>query len=227
MDEHTRKYHEMIDQRSLLALWFHWVIVTIVIGIVCWGVIAGMAFFTFGLGLLGAGSALGLGVGWVQERILRHYAPYQDWSRWVWYTILGATLCWLLAAILRFLLATLDRNFINHPILPVIVFSIGGSIFGLLQYLPLKNKRCTFQWVLANTIGWSLGAFLGLNIAEIIMPFQTETIVFGPPHAIYVFVAGSVGTFVFGIITGMVLPCLLQQPDTEFTSHAIHTQQDL
>ncbi len=208
MSENGEHGH-IVNQPLGLSVWLWWTLTTTVAGIASWIVITVAVPFTLGFALLGAGTVTGLCVGWAQKKILQQQIPDQDWSRWVRFSTLGATLGWIIVMLLVALVIVLDRLLFNqtlriNPITPLIISSVAGAVFGWTQGQCLQYRQGKVQWVLANAAGWGLGAIIGLKIAEAVVPYQ-DGILISYSDATSAFIMGSVASVVLGAITGFVV----------------------
>ncbi|NUO82568.1 hypothetical protein HUU05_21050, partial [candidate division KSB1 bacterium] len=98
--------------------------------------------------LIGAG--MGMGVGYVQARTVRRL--FGESGRWLWVTVLGMALPFVVFDLTRILGAKLGYS------LPLCV-AAGGVLVGALQrgILRLHSERANW-WIPASVVGWLLAA---------------------------------------------------------------------
>ncbi len=207
-----------MDRRELTWL-LQWLRATFVGGTIGWLITAVLATFTSGVGLLAAGTIAGIAVGLSQRRVLKELkVPIAD--KWLSRTIVGATLCWLLAIVLMIAVALIDRASITHPLLPVVAFLVGGFLFGSIQLQGEGQTKSIVLWGPATGVGSGFGAILGVSVAQAIVPFYTVEIVPLPLSAytiydtIYVFLAGILGMVILAFLTALALHVVVQLPGT-------------
>jgi hypothetical protein len=200
-----------MDRRKLT--WsLQWFRATFVGGTIGWLITAVLATFTFGAGLLAAGTITGIAVGLSQRRVLRELkVPVAQ--KWLSRTIVGATLGWFLAIVLR-IVGLIDRAAITHPLLPLVAFLVGGFLFGSIQVRGEGQAKSTALWGLATGVGSGFGAIVGVSVALAIVPFYTEAVVFSFVYAIYVFLAGVLGMLILAFSTALALHVVVQLPGT-------------
>jgi hypothetical protein len=208
------------QQRALSRdLWLWWTLATATGGIVSWAIVTVAGLFTFGAALLGIGTATGYCIGWAQKKVAVRYVPHENWSRWLVFSVVGATLGWMTIMALSVVVIMLDNTVFNgtlrtNPAVIVTMPFVGGSVFGLVQWRSLKGSQNMVVWMLASAVGWSLGAVIGVNLAEAIIPYR-EGRLYWISDAISIFIAGTTATVVFGATTGIVLARLLGGPRSE------------
>ncbi len=93
------------------------------------------------------GTGMGAGVGFMQWRVLKKL--FALGSNWIWFSILGLTLPFIILHLLNFFP---HLNFNNYH-LPTSIL-LGGIIIGSLQERLLKQYA-------PNARGWTLASFLG------------------------------------------------------------------
>jgi MFS family permease len=188
-------------------------------GIMGWLLALFIAVGTIGFGFAISGAVWGFCVGWAQKKLLERYIPHQDWSRWLSYTTAGAAGGWLLIigqVVIGYFLEPIypDQRLLASIFVPL-AFFIGGSALGLAQWLALHHARHTVWWIVANAVGWGLGASIGLYIVEPFMPIvHRGGRLYNPFTAINNFVAGTVCIVIFSVVIGIALAALGRQLQT-------------
>jgi hypothetical protein len=200
--EVEHKQRSVLYQEPGIREWLIWVFRVSLAGSTGSAIAACMALFSWGAGLLFFGTIIGFSLASAQSNLLSRFLPDRDWSKWVRYSIIGATLGWALTIVMRFLV---DRQVTFHPLFSIIAFLVVGTLFGSAQWVTFRQIANAHWWIIANCMGWSVGAYLGVNIAQVIAPFDTDTIIFGPYHAVYVLIAGIIGSVTFSIVTGSAI----------------------
>jgi hypothetical protein len=191
------------------TLFAHWLSSTALCGIAGWITVSISSLFTIGIGLLFAGTIVGLYVGWGQARVFSERVQRWGISKWMSYTVAGFTLGWLFALLLRVILVLLTPSLLLQPIMPLVIFSCGGAILGFAQALRLQDSRDRVWWVATSALGSGASAAFGLAVIDLAIPFDRDAIVFTVPHAIYVLLAGSLSMVFYSLLTAFVLVVLL------------------
>jgi hypothetical protein len=186
--------------RSEFSLWLAWTLATAA------GMILGFVPFTFfiaDLDLLLVRILLplvaGVLVGLFQWFVLRPYLTRAvDW-------VLSGGAGWALGFALGLLVVqAMGRN----PLGALVAYALFGLIIGALQWPMLRREiPHVATWVIASSLGWGLGAYLGragLNLlaagGEVSQVLSTTV------------VAGITG-LVAGAVTGLALVWIVRQPD--------------
>ena len=212
------------DRAPLWEAWPRWVLANVIGGLIGWGATTLFGLFSLGAGVAAAGTIVGFCLGTVQKRFLEQYIPSKDWSRWAKYTTIGGTICWIMAFLIRTLLVALNFDLLLNPITPITAFTVGGLIFGYVQWLVLRQHiHKSAWWIASNGIGWCIGALIGLRAGheahQAIVPGYKGSILFSINEGIHIFVAGAVATAVYSIITGVILVWLLWASAAEREEH--------
>lgn len=170
--------------------WLLGIAVTFLLGIL-WDTVGITVQFIVGIGL-------GLGVGFMQERVLRAWI---DPSRpWLWASLAGMGL--------PFVLADVDTLLgLGIPFSLPLCILIGALLAGILQG-RLLNKQFEngLIWIVASLVGW--GVPLGLLALE-----ESGHL----PETSGLLAAMVVGGVLLGVITGPVLQRILNRPRTAAT----------
>ncbi len=199
-------------------LWRDWVLANTIGGALGWGAVVVLAFPSWGASVLFAGPIAGTCVALAQRHYLQYRIQSLFGSTWLWQTILSSTLCWFLPALLRALLISKDIKLLLHPLAPLLYFLVGGSAFGLVQWMVLRRFfRRAWLWICACAISWSIGAFVGLWIADravqLLFPGYEygAGIILGYGEFLQVFLAGFIATIIFATVTGWFLAWFLSE----------------
>ena len=146
------------------------------------------------------GTGMGLGVGFMQWRILKRF--FNGDKKWIWYAVLGLTIPFLFFDIISLLFSYSSGSYF----IPLST-GLGGLIAGLLQFRILRTyyPKAKF-WIYASFLGWVSAAltvvimdFISLlNIANWIGFSINITLILG-------------GGVVLGLITGLFLRNILRE----------------
>lgn len=187
-------------KRNEFGLWLAWTLATAL------GMLIGYLPLAFLVGSLDLGLARvivpivsGLFLGLAQWLVLRPYiSKSHDW-------ILNHAVGWVAGFTLGLFLVQL----LSQTPLGMLVGSISfGVIVALFQYPVLRREIPHLAtWVLANVIGWTLGAYLGQLAAGLF--FQNAV----PTTFTSVLVSVGITGLVAGAITGLALVWIVRQPD--------------
>lgn len=187
-------------QRNEFQLWFGWTIATalgMIIGYLPLALVAG----SLDLGLVRVLVPIlsGFLLGIAQWLVLRAYVvSSQDWiinhsGGWVVGYALGLTVVQLLS---------------KTPFGTLLGFIAFGAIVGLFQWPVLRREvPHLFPWLLANILGWTLGAYLSQLAAGLL--FQNSL----PTTLSSVLVSVGITGFVAGAIIAIALIWIVRQPD--------------
>lgn len=189
-------------------LWLNWILLNFLVGSIGWFAIALAAWLTFGMALVGLGTVLGISHGWVQGKLLKSYTQVGHSSRWVKHSIIAATIVWVTIMIVSIsiqLASPWPRDILLAPLIQVLLVTMGGGIFGFIQWSWTLSKSGAVWWAIACAVGWGSGSALGAFISGMFIPYRTGRI-FSPLDAVSVFIIGVVATAIFSIVTGFVLP---------------------
>lgn len=197
------------------SAWVFWLLGTLVVGVLAWATLMVIAGLTWGLVLPIAPGILAGSVGGVQWLVLRPrvHGAMQLWIelRWALLSALGATIAWLGIIALRMLASTIDPQLADHPLFSVIGFLLGGLVFGFVQWQTWDNKdvRSTTWWAIVNGVAWSLGGYIGLNVARMVVTFlvpnQVTPTLFGFVEALHFFIAGVIVISIYAATTSIAL----------------------
>jgi hypothetical protein len=186
--------------RNETGLWLGWTLAT-ALGLIIGYLPTALFVNELDLGLariivpLLAGALIGL----AQWLVLRNYVT--DCSDWVLY-LAGS---WVLGYTLGLLVVDLLANTFLGIVFSYILF---GIIIALFQW-PVLHREIPriWMWVLANVVGWGLGAFLAqLAIAGLYGS--------NPPSLITITVVNMAVTgLVAGLITGIALVLIVREPE--------------
>jgi hypothetical protein len=191
---------EVKVHRNETGLWLGWTLAT-ALGLILGYLPAALFVNELDLGLariivpLLAGTLIGL----AQWLVLRNYVT--DCSDWVLY-LAGS---WVLGYTLGLLVVDLLASTFLGIVFSYILF---GIIIALFQW-PVLHREIPriWMWVLANVVGWGLGAFLAqLAIAGLYGSNQ--------PSLITITVVNMAVTgLVAGLITGIALVLIVREPE--------------
>jgi len=187
-------------ERNEIGLWGGWTLATAL------GMVIGYLPMAFVVGPLDLGIVLvivpifsGILLGLAQWLVLRAYvAGSQDW-------ILNLAGGWVVGyALGLFVVQALSRS----PVGVLVGFISFGIIVALFQWPVLRREIPNIApWILANVIGWTLGAYLSQLAAGLI--FQDAL----PDILGSVLVTVGITGLVAGAITGLALIWIVRQPD--------------
>lgn len=139
-------------------------------------VIAGAAFGVTAGALLEGGV-----VGYAQGRVLRRHRPEIQMKRWVWATVIGAGIAWLLGMIPSTVLALISPveavGSGQSPDTAVMLLLAGamglilGPILSVPQAVVLREVvPRSWTWVPANAVAWSIGMVIVFGGAGAVSP---------------------------------------------------------
>jgi hypothetical protein len=132
-------------------------------------------------------------LGLAQWFVLKYYLPKVQW--WIWTNILGVVISTVV--LIALVMGGLSQNIVTHPTFSG--FMTGISV-GILQWFFLRQWVAKAGWwILANTVGFTLGKIIIFIVGELTGPLM----------------GAIVGGLVFAGITGFVLIWLLQSPLSE------------
>lgn len=201
----TIDINEIKLKRNEISLWLAWTFATAL------GMLIGYLFITLLVGSLDLGVAQviapiisGSFLGLAQWLVLRPYiSKSYDW-------ILNHAVGWVVGYTLGlFVVELLSKT----PLGLLIGFIAFGVIVALFQYPALRREIPHLAtWILANVIGWTLGAYLSLLAAGIFFKNAPPT-----PYTSVLVSVGITG-LVAGAITGLALIWIVRQPDRLATS---------
>jgi hypothetical protein len=187
-------------ERNETGLWLGWTLAT-ALGLILGYLPAALFVNQVDLGLARVLIPLlaGLLVGVAQWLVLRNYVI--DSADWVLH-LAGS---WVVGYTLGLLVVDLLLNVFLGPILAYVLF---GIIIAVFQWPVLRREiPHLWMWVLANVVGWSLGAFLsqlaigglfGANPANLVVTTLVNM---------------SVTGLVAGLVTGLALVWIVRKPE--------------
>lgn len=168
--------------------------------------------------LLGAVAAVGLGtllegtvVGIAQGRVLEHALPGFRLRAWVYATMLGAGIAWLLGMVPSTAMAlSASEHAAAAPAEPpallrygfaVLLSLVAGPVLGSAQWLVLRrHRRRAGLWLWANAAAWAVGMpliFLGMEL----VPWERS----GTGTAVAVYAVCGIAGLVVGAVHGRTL----------------------
>ena len=187
-------------KRNEFGLWLAWTLAT---GL---GMLIGYLPLAFLIGSLDLGVArvivpiiTGILLGLAQWLVLRPYVSNSyDW-------ILNHAVGWVVGFTLGlFVVQLLSKT----PLGMFVGFILFGVIVAVFQYPVLRREIPHLStWILANVIGWTLGAYLSQLAAGVF--FQNSV----PTTFTSVLVTVGITGLVAGAITGLALIWIVRQPD--------------
>ncbi len=140
------------------------------------------------------GLGMGLGVGFMQGRVVRNLLGAA--APWRWSCALGLALPFLAADLAQ-------QAGRDVPYSLYLAVALGGLIVGIWQALLLRRRFSRVGWwVVASVVGWSLAAGLGA-VADGLPRSHAVRGIWGALAYLGI-VAG--GGLVLGVVTGLVLP---------------------
>lgn len=141
------------------------------------------------------GAGMGVGIGYVQSRLLRGVLDRP--GRWIWATATGFTIPFILWD----LSAAAGASFLSLPICVV----TGGLLVGLLQWSLLRSRSSRAGWwIPVSVLGWAVpAAALGLSSPGELPSVWRELLSFGG-----MFLGGAA----LGAVTGAPLAWMLRNP---------------
>ena len=196
--------------------WFIWALANSLGGLAGWHIAVLLGFGTLGIGLLLAWFPVGLFAGLSQCRVMSRLKPglldVKLGGLWVLATIAGTAVC--LAIGLADWPGLLNIAEDSNTRLIVLRFVYGGAALGTIQgimLLPMIGLRRLWvfgYWVLANALGWGLGAYYsfpaGAQAVRGLMPNWGYTgIIMGPGDYLRVLVTGSFMVGIASLISGV------------------------
>lgn len=187
-------------KRNEFRLWLAWTLATTL------GMLIGYLPLALLVGSLDLGIArvivpiiTGILLGLAQWLVLRPYVSNSyDW-------ILNHAVGWVVGYTLGlFIVQLLSRTQLGM----LVGFIVFGAIVALFQYPVLRREIPHLTtWILANVIGWTLGAYLSQLAAGVVF----NNVV--PTTFVSVLVTVGVTGLVAGAITGLALIWIVRQPD--------------
>jgi hypothetical protein len=196
----TVDINEAKVKRNEFGLWLSWTLATAL------GMLAGylsvapfVSSLDLGIARVIVPIVSGIFLGLAQWLVLRPYiSKSYDW-------ILNHAVGWVVGYSLGlFVVQLLSKT----PLGMLIGFISFGVIVALFQYPALRREIPHLAtWILANVIGWTLGAYLSLLAAGVF--FQNQV----PTTFTSVLVSVGITGLVAGAITGLALIWIVRQPD--------------
>ncbi len=187
-------------KRNEIGFWLAWTFATAL------GMLVGYLLLALLVGSLELGVARvivpiisGILLGLAQWLVLRPYiSKSYDW-------ILNHAVGWVVGYTLGlFVVQLLSKT----PLGMLVGFICFGLIVAIFQYPALRREIPHLAtWILANVIGWTLGAYLSLLAAGVV--FQNKV----PTTFTSVLVTVGITGLVAGAITGLALILIVRQPD--------------
>ena len=187
-------------KRNEFGLWLAWTLATAL------GMLIGYLPLAFLIGSVELGIArvivpiiAGTFLGLAQWLVLRPYVSDSfDW-------VINQAVGWVVGFTIGLYLVQLLSN---TPIGTLVGFISFGVIVALFQYPALRREiPYLAAWILANVIGWTLGAYLSQVVASNF--FQNAL----PTTFTSVLVTAGTTGLVAGAITGFALILIVRQPD--------------
>lgn len=200
MKKMTIDINESKVKRNETGLWLAWTFATalgMIIGYLPLALLAGS--LDLGLALVIVPIISGTLLGLAQWLVLRPYITKSyDW-------ILNQAVGWVVGFTLGlFVVQLLSKT----PLGMLIGFMAFGLIVALFQYPILRREIPRLvSWIIANVIGWTLGAFLSQLVASAL--FQNSL----PTTFTSVLVSVGITGLVAGAITALALIRIVRQPD--------------
>lgn len=187
-------------ERNEVGLWLAWTAATTL------GMLIGYLPLALVVGSLDLGLArvivpiiTGILLGLAQWLVLRPYIVHShDW-------ILNHAAGWVVGfSVGLFIVQLLSKT----PLGMLLGFIAFGAIVALFQYPTLRREIPHLStWILANVIGWTLGAYLS-QLAGGVFLHNTA-----PSALVSVLVSVGITGLVAGAITGLALIWIVRQPD--------------
>jgi hypothetical protein len=225
--------HDSFTQQSPTSLkpfisnWARWVSANFVGGLIGWAIVAISILLTIGLSLtifwLIVGTAVGIAQYHALSKQIAHVpATGMHNSRasiWIGSTILGVLLTFLIMWGVPFFLYSFfinDTELTERRGLFNVLSVVGGLLYGLIQGLLLRwPVKWVILWSLMCAFGWFVGVLIGQQLAQSILSWLKgynfglgEGILLGDWDALYIAIAGTLGTIIFGLITGPAIALL-------------------
>lgn len=159
-----------------------------------------------------AGAVEGAAVGFAQWFVLRRFITTLKRSSWIWATIVGSVIAWLV----MMPLGQFGANYIR-PGAPESTFILSGPIFGLFLGAILGVAQWTVlrrfvphsaTWIAANALAWSVGMFIVFGGASLPQAGTLPAVT-----VITVLLTGIAAGPAVGIIHGQVMIRLLAGRD--------------
>jgi hypothetical protein len=197
--------------RNETGLWLGWTLATAV-GLIIGYLPAALFVNQLDLGLARIIVPLlaGVTIGLAQWLVLRNYVT--DCTDWVFY--LAAS--WVLGYTLGLLVVNLLATTFIGVVLSYILF---GVIIALFQW-PILHREIPriWVWVLANVVGWLLGAMLSQLVLAALFGGNP-----GSPVA-FTLVNMAVTGLVAGLITGLALVWIVREPERPIYTEAVEVE---
>ena len=196
----TIDINEAKVKRNEMGFWLAWTLATTL------GMLIGYLPLAFLVGSLDLGVArvivpiiTGILLGLAQWLVLRPYVSNS--YNWIFNHAVG----WVVGFTLGlFVVQLLSKT----PLGMLVGFMLFGVIVALFQYPVLRREIPHLStWILANVIGWTLGAYLSQLAAGVF--FQNSV----PTTFTSVLVTVGITGLVAGAITGLALIWIVRQPD--------------
>jgi hypothetical protein len=106
------------------------------------------------------GAVTGAGIGLGQWLFLRQRLPHAGW--WLLVTTVGFAVGWTIGGAVGM---AVGRSGIDWTIGWVIGFAVTGAVAGLGQWLLLRRGLAQAGWwIVATTVGWTVGESIGLAL---------------------------------------------------------------
>jgi hypothetical protein len=196
-----------------------WLLGQTVAGLLAWGIGALLILFSRGMANFGLGTLMGLCLGTAQALVLRRAFGDEILPEWIWASIAGGSLGWLIITARQIGASWL--NGWDQPVVGLLVLGGAGAVVGWGQSIPLRrNVRLAAWWIVANIVGWTLGGSVGKILGDTLYTAIASDPVyqFERPwlqSAIAFDVMGTVGTITCAIFTGCTLIWLLRRTATQ------------
>ncbi len=195
-----------------LTLYLLWFLSTSTSGVLSSLVASFFGVYTLGTGLLVLGTVVSFCIACAQMFILRRRLPSVNWSQWLLVSTAAGTAGWFLVGAMKVLLnianvlgvATPNTNLQLEYVLPFVISSLSGLVYGAIQAYGFKVKHHYFWWCVANALGLGIGTVLGLQIADSFVPAKAGMLL-GFDDAVRISIAGGMATLLMSVFTGLVI----------------------
>ena len=198
-----------IDERKVqqneFGLWLGWTLAT-ALGLVLGHLPLALIIpdLDYGLARVVVPLFTGLLIGLAQWLVLRGYVSgSHDW-------ILNLAAGWVLGYTVGLLIAqALSRNLLGE----LVGFLIFGAIVAVFQWPVLRREiPHILPWILANMVGWVLGAYLSGLVAGAMFSARP------PSLAVSILMVDGLTGLIAGAVIGLALVWIVRQPDLAYQS---------
>jgi hypothetical protein len=209
--------------KLFISIWGWWTFANVVGGLIGWVITAVSSLAIFGIAFIISWFVVGVCVGIAQYHVLSRHLSASPTNKitgirsgsWIASTIIGVLLCFLVASEVPSLLYSLSSD-MEAGARKLLGYVVGGLLYGVLQGLTLeRTAKSVTIWGFVCALGWCLGAGISLLLAQSAVDWLIgynydvgSEFVLGPWDATYIVIAGTIGTTIFGLVTGPAIALL-------------------